>query len=286
MKLKIESKGQIITLDVLLALIPITLIIGYSALSFDEISVQLQNFILDFSGQGLSEDVTEVLIKTPGIPPNWNVVGTPKTVGLAYYNTTSNKTTEHFLDYDKIASLTESQVTSLLSGNFNLAIVDIDSGKTIKSLGSAPPAKGDIFVIRRVSAYQFGKVVVGFGAVVRVEGQPVTVSSTFVADLTKYDYWLLISYSKYIVGTNPVDVDFTPSGESRRYIGPQDFPVKNLVNSFLRSGSNNVNTKVTGRPGNEIAFYILQIPKGTDSELVNATYVGPRKCILTLQYWR
>ncbi|MEN4006420.1 MAG: hypothetical protein PQ964_03570 [Methanobacteriaceae archaeon] len=81
----LDKQGQAFTLDVMLALVIITIIIGISADAIDIASYKATDYGARFSLERVTNDAADMLIKTPGSPVNWevDVVGRTRTPGLA-----------------------------------------------------------------------------------------------------------------------------------------------------------------------------------------------------------
>ncbi|MCS4540726.1 MAG: hypothetical protein HY929_00150, partial [Euryarchaeota archaeon] len=141
MKIIKNSKGQIITLDLLLALIPITLAIGYSALAIDEMGYRMGLFASEFSLDRRASDAADILIKTPGVPPDWDRTGNLQVIGLARYNLTTNETYDHYLDVLKIAKINKTTMSTIGLTNFRFVLKDLNETVTWSrnSTNPAPP---------------------------------------------------------------------------------------------------------------------------------------------------
>lgn len=110
-----NRKGQLLTLDLLLALVPLTIILGMSATAMGGVINQIQEYSFFYSTQRQAADAADVLVKTPGVPQDWNSTNPPSILGLAKYNNETNETLIHQLDYEKIAALQTSYLTQLFN---------------------------------------------------------------------------------------------------------------------------------------------------------------------------
>ncbi|MGZ7118900.1 MAG: hypothetical protein ACXVH2_04265, partial [Methanobacterium sp.] len=72
-KFKDDEVGQAFTLDVMLALIIITVIMGISADAMDMASYKTSDFSARFTLERVTNDAADMLIKTPGSPDNWEL---------------------------------------------------------------------------------------------------------------------------------------------------------------------------------------------------------------------
>jgi len=67
----LDKQGQAFTLDVMLALVIITIIMGISADAIDIASYKATDYSARFSLERVTTDTADMLIKTPGSPDNW-----------------------------------------------------------------------------------------------------------------------------------------------------------------------------------------------------------------------
>lgn len=150
-----DKKGQLLTLDLLLALVPLTIILGMSASALGGIINQIQEYSFLYSTQRQASDAMDVLIKTPGVPPNWNSTNPPTTPGLAVYS--CNRALPNFLDYDKLLALDETLISQLFPNGTNVYFeaVNLQTNTTIKTLtynatGVSLENAANVFVVERV----------------------------------------------------------------------------------------------------------------------------------------
>lgn len=148
-----NNKAQLFTLDLLLALVPLTLVLGMSANAMGGVVTQIQEYAYFYSMQRQVSDAADVLIKTPGVPPNWNVTNPPTTIGLAKYNQSENRIYPHVLDSEKIGAVNSGSLQQLLKGYryFNLSIQSVNESVAFsKVLSNGSKASvSNIVVIRR-----------------------------------------------------------------------------------------------------------------------------------------
>lgn len=118
------ERGQIFTLDLLLALIPITLLVGYSALAITQMDVKLQTVLSNYALERITNDAADVLVKSPGDPIDWvNEEVEDRVVGLATYK--DNEIIGHVLDLEKINALREEDIAKLVdTSNYYLVIAN------------------------------------------------------------------------------------------------------------------------------------------------------------------
>ncbi|MGC9517707.1 MAG: hypothetical protein ACP5C3_08430 [Methanomicrobiales archaeon] len=106
-KLIKEKKAQVVSTDLLLGIIIITVILGFSADAMDIIIYKIQDCGARLSLERIVVDAADSLVKTPGKPKNWEECGNeyPITPGLAVYDDINGETIPNTLSLKKILKL-------------------------------------------------------------------------------------------------------------------------------------------------------------------------------------
>ena len=132
--MKRGAKAQLFTLDLLLALIPLTIALGISASAISGMSIQLEDYIIFYSEQRVSSDVSDVLIKSPGEPYDWTISNI-QTLGFATHleewgcgSGLSNSTMVNLLDTTKLSSFQ----TNPTGPGISASLQNLSSGKNIR----------------------------------------------------------------------------------------------------------------------------------------------------------
>jgi hypothetical protein len=98
-----KDRGQVFTLDMLFALILVAAVVSVSGQAFELASEQARSYSTRYSLERVTNDAADVLIKTVGIPPNWeDNIETLETPGLtenATYN--ENIAVPNIIDFEK-----------------------------------------------------------------------------------------------------------------------------------------------------------------------------------------
>lgn len=119
-----NSRGQIFTLDMLFALILVTLIIGFSGQALEQMTSKAVGYSASFSLERTANDAADVLVKTVGIPYNWEEnVGTLETLGLTEMDEFTGKPLQNDLNFWKLAQLE----TLCMSTNWNPSKPDVNA---------------------------------------------------------------------------------------------------------------------------------------------------------------
>jgi hypothetical protein len=81
-----DDRGQLLTLDLLLSLVPLVLVLGISANAMSGAVTQIQEYSTAYDDQRMLQDAADTLLKSPGEPPEWD--GTtlkPEVMGLVQH---------------------------------------------------------------------------------------------------------------------------------------------------------------------------------------------------------
>ncbi|RMF89252.1 MAG: hypothetical protein D6733_06690, partial [Methanobacteriota archaeon] len=97
-----DRKGQLLTLDILLALVPLTLVLAYSASAMTGVVNQIQGYAYTYDTQRIALDAADLLLKRPGEPVFWDNT-TVTTVGFASVD--NNFVYNHILNFTKMGYL-------------------------------------------------------------------------------------------------------------------------------------------------------------------------------------
>lgn len=138
------TKAQLFTLDLLLALIPLTIALGISASAISGVSTQIEDYISLYSKQRIVSDAADVLVKAPGEPNDWSI-STIQTLGFATHlgewgcgTGLSNSTLVNVLDVTKLSNFQNNPTNSVisstlqnLSGGNNIRVVVTNSTETL-----------------------------------------------------------------------------------------------------------------------------------------------------------
>jgi hypothetical protein len=297
LKLDMDSRGFAISIDVLLALIPLTIVLGMVAADMDNIMYQMEDAIFRGSNDRAAVDAMNVLIKTPGTPTNWQQTGNPSVVGLVKYDPNTNTAYEGQLAPTKLYALNASHMQQLVGNkSFYLNVTLVDGNVFIKNVTNSPggiPANAtDVVRIQKVALCSQYEVVSSITGQIWYTGasrsyQAPTFQTSYNYNQS-YDYWIFIqnkgfsSASVFIKG-NTILVNTT----GKTSIASQ------INSAFLNVSAANPNTfydnivqvTPTGSPGNYMDFYIVQTPKGVSASDINTNTVTNKNFRFQLYVW-
>lgn len=300
MGFKKDSKGQIFSIDLLLALIPLTLIIGMAAADMDNILYLTQGAVFQGSTERATADAMHTLLETSGDPVDWEFNGTPNVPGIANYDTIKQQPVEGTVNPIKLAELNKTHIESLIgneSYNFYLNMSKVDNGYTIKTLGTYNGSAKNIVRLERFVLYGYLNVVSSAKNLIRYNPGPPRVYTnppdpfpTNKYYLQVFDYWVLVVNKGYNSATVEVN--------NNRVIDPSDFTgpstryaniTKQINDTFMFNETefknNTVTVRGTSNPWDSMDVYIVQVPKGTPKSDITLDNVEPKRYRFQLYLW-
>lgn len=117
-----NNKAQLFTLDLLLALIPLTLVLGMSANAISGIASQSQEYVSTYSYHRQANDFMDIIVKTPGVPPDWDRTLNVTVNGAATY-LDNGETVSNYINARKIYNLNETLIEEVLNTtDYNISL--------------------------------------------------------------------------------------------------------------------------------------------------------------------
>ena len=171
-----DSRGFAISLDLLLALIPITLVIGFVASDMDNLLFQMEDTVFRSSMDRAAGDTLSTLLQTSGTPSDWEITGNTNIVGLAQIDPSTNTSMQGTVDPVKLAALTTPEVQQLVGNQygfyFNASTNNSGTLVSLKTLGNSSfgSAKDVVRVQRIALASQFKVVSSLVGQILYIGG--------------------------------------------------------------------------------------------------------------------
>jgi hypothetical protein len=292
-----DSRGFALSLDLLLAIIPLTLVLGFVAADMDNIFYQMEDTIYRGSMDRTAFDTMNTLLQTSGDPTTWELNGTTNIAGLAVYDT-KNGPQEGTISSGKLAVLDNNRTQNIIGSNynFNLTVKRIDNNQVLKTLGSNYTNVKDVVRVEKVAIYTESVVVSSAKDLRRFTGTPITYTSppypfqTNTFYLQTYDYWVLIVNQGYnsadvnINGNNVVDQhDF--NGQATRFANITKQIDPSALKNLTALTDNIVTVRGTSNPGDTLDIYIIQVPKGTPQQDITVDTITPKKVRVELFLW-
>ncbi len=305
-----DPRGFLISMDLLFAIIPLTIVLGMVAADMGNILYEIEGTIYQSSTDRIAQDTLNTLAETSGDPPTWEQTGsTPNIVGLAQYDPNSGKPIPNTLDPNKIALLTNSSIQNLtginVSSNTYTFYLNINSLNTTNInetfgnnsvVGNSNTNISNIVRVDKVVLCSKLESVTSLVGQIFYSGQTRTYTvqpfQTSNNSVTNYDYYILFvntkgnTNSSATVAINNNPINLTNSSIFNGY-GP-------INSAFLKTNSSNplqlFNNTVTfnittSKIGDSMDFYIVEAPKNTSPAYITYSNVVPQYCNLTLYLW-
>ena len=300
-----DSRGQLFSLDLLFALIPLILVLGIVASDMNDIMYLVGDSVYRSSTERAAADTVDALLKTSGTPYNWesNPTGL-KTVGLASYDPVTNDPIDDVISSAKVGALKGHD--EYINGSnglmgpgygFNITITYLNGtkkGTSIYPAGTHPNGT-NVVKVERVVLYGEMDKVAELKDVIRYTQNPrdYVSSSQFPTDkafLNAYDYYVLvenynITSARINFNKNQTDAvtpnDFT-KGENPiiRKIDPGM-----LMNQTTPQYNYWEADQVASNPGSYMNIYIIRVDKGTDKSEINLANAIPSSCLFQFYAW-
>ena len=293
-----DSRGFAISLDLLLALIPITLVIGFVASDMDNLLFQMEDTVFRSSMDRDAGDAMSTLLETSGTPSDWEVNGNTQIVGLAQIDPSTNTSIQGTIDPVKLASLTAPEVQQLVGNQygfyFNVSTIN-NTGTPVllKAVGNSSFSSAkDIVRVQRIALASQFKVVSSLIKQIQYIGG--TRSFNLPSFQTSYnsnqtfDYWILIvnnaGFTSATVNVNNNAINFNSTNMNQ----PTMISSNYLSTSSSNPGqyyNNTVTLNATGVFPSSMDIYIVQAPKNVTSASITAASVVPQPSNCVFYLW-
>lgn len=290
-----DSRGFLLSMDLLIAIIPLTIVMGMMVADMDNVLYTVQNTVYQTSLERVGADTVNTLIKTSGSPYNWEEIENPQIVGLAKYNIMKKAPEANYLSPYKLAQVKASHITNLTGPDYNfyLKITTVDDDRLIKELPSGysvPDNIPNVVRIERIVLSSNLEIVTSLKDLIRDAGQPRTYGTKFPTNqysIQAYDYWILVINRGYDSAT--VDVNnnnVIPSNEFNQHITE----IKEQINETYMYNStsfqdNVVNVRTVSNPGASMDVYVIAAPHGTPESEINLDNVELKQCRFVFYIW-
>lgn len=302
-----DSRGQLFSLDLLFALIPLVLVLGMVASDMDNITYLIQDTVYRGSTERVAADTLNTLLETSGDPTTWEKNGTVNVVGLAKYDSDKGVPLEGTVAATKLTALNVSNMQKLVGDNygFYLNVTTIDDSTILKSIGTnnvgasgagINSTASDIVRVEKVANYAQLDVVSSLKDGIRDAGVPriyTSPPSPFPTDnfyLNIYDYWVLVVNRGYDsatvdINSNSVVKGNNFNGQNTRYTNITEQIDESYLKNLTTLQDNTVTVRTVSNPGASMDVYIIQAPKGTPEDQISLDNIRPRPCRVILFVW-
>jgi len=299
MGFKDDSEGQIFSMDLLIALIPITIVLGMVAADMDNILYLVQDTVYRGTTERAAFDTANALLETSGTPSTWEVTNASNRIaGLAIYDTNTGKPKRDWISPDKLASLKETDVQNLLGNNygFYLEVTSSDGNKIWKNVSTNGngynSSASDIVKVEK--GVRFAKL----NVVSSIEGQirgvsaprdysnpPDQFPTSYLYNQT-YDYYIVTNNSGFSSANVTFNGIYTVilSNLTQYYKINSTYLNMNQTNP-TQFFNNTVKVSVNGTSSATMNLYIVQVLKNIDTSELTPSNVVPQPCKFRLYVW-
>lgn len=302
-----DSRGQLFSLDLLFALIPLVLVLGMVASDMDSITYLIQDTVYRGSTERVAADTLNTLLETSGDPTTWEQNGSVNVVGLAKYDSDRGVPLEGTVAATKLTALNVSNMQMLVGSNygFYLNVTTIDDSTILKSIGTdnvgasgagINNTASDVVRVEKVANYAKLDVLSSLKDGIRDAGVPRIYTSPpnpFPTDtfyLNIYDYWVLVVNRGYDsatvdINSNTVVKGNNFNGQNTRYTNITEQIDESFLKNMTTLQDNTVTVRTVSNPGASMDVYIIQAPKGTPEDQISLDNIKPRPCRVILFMW-
>jgi hypothetical protein len=290
-----DSLGYAISIDLLLAIIPLTILLGVVSADMDNLIYKMEDTVFRGSMDRVASDAITTLVQTPGDPQNWDETGNPLVPGLAEYDSRGG-VSQGRISNSKMVALSNNDVQNLVGNEYGVYFnMSTTNNQTLKTVGTYNTSAKDIVRVERVGLYSKFKIVSSAVDLIRYTGTPRVYTSppdpfpTNTYYLNIYDYFVIVvnrGYSSATVNVNNERVIFPQNFTGgTRYANITNYINPTILKNTTAFSDNVVDVRGTGSPGDSMDVYIIQVPKGTPIGDVNVQGAAPIKARVQLYLW-
>ncbi|MEL7670509.1 hypothetical protein [Methanobacterium sp.] len=318
---KKDNKAQIFSLDVLLALIVITVILGISADAMDMVSYKAQDYSSRLSLDGITTDAADMLIKSSGSPDKWEDYGIKSDTVPGLAKREAGHTVPNTLSFIKILKLKDNYFPLMYGSilpygvNSSMVIYPIDHSLSpiIVMNDTVPESASEVAVANRtvLCDFMYVSAVIKIGrpkdqrglAEQEIEGEvcPQTGHNSKTGnpgwtchhfnvtegDLNSTDFYV-VTDPAYVADSARWGIDRadTEGNCNEKF---NNVPV--LVNDKIAAVMGNDTNAVlwfhvlNGDSRDSFDSYVIGVPRGTPLDDVKLNYLGPQPCFFVLKVW-
>jgi len=307
-----ECKGQILSLDLMLGFVIITVIIGISADAMDIASYKMQDYSSRASLEKLAIDAADVLIKSSGSPGNWEIYGFNQAIipGLAERDFKTGKVTPNTLSIAKINKLGENYNNLVYGHILPLGVESSmilypsnNSLSPIVIMNRTPPANvADVTVANRTILLDFMQLkatICGNSTEECPNPDHKANNSTPYKwkcgyfnvsreELDTSDFYLIMGGNVSNSAEWVIDKANCQNSTLNQFKSNPTL-VNDKVKELMGYSNKTVlwmHTLAGGNSNNVFDYYIVTVPKGTSPDMVDIKYLNTGPWVFVLEVWR
>ncbi len=291
-----DQRAFVISLDLLIAIIPLTIMIGMVTTDMGNIMFQIEDTVFRGSMDRVAADTMNTLLETSGTPPNWEKTGNLSLVGLAKYDKSKGMPIEGTISPTKLAFVVEnsSSVQNIIGDEygFYMTVNTLDTNTSMGSIGTYNSSANDIVRVEKVALCSKLETVSSLMGEIRYTGQ----SRKYIAPQFEtsdrynqtYNYWIIFlnntGFTSATVTINGNVINLDSSNINRAYLINSTYLSTNTSDK-MQFLNNTVTLNATGNFGSSMNFFIVQAPKTVTSDDINYDTVNPKECLFVLYLW-
>ncbi len=317
--------GQLFTIDALLALLLITVLIGVSANTMGIVGNKISEYSSEQSIQRIADDTADVLIKTPGIPENWENYKYLDNITPGFADT-ENGTTKfgNTLSMNKISSLRENLklIKQLLPAGMecSLMIYPTNTSLPVIEVINKTPSNGDVTIINRTVLYDYNLFDIYTTIkpdILHGDGSEYVCTHSYTDTYNhqppdfknRKSGWVCVAFNidsedikskDFYILTDPAvndNLDFHASWildtPYKTIVTAQNFTSNPItINSIISELSENKNREifvlhifVNGDIKKKFNTYIVGVPKGTSTNNIRLANMNPQPAFFVMKLW-
>jgi hypothetical protein len=287
-----DSRGFLLSMDLLIALIPLTILMGMMVADMDNVLYTVQSSVYQSSLERVGADTVNTLIKTSGSPYDWQDIGTPQVIGLAKYDTKKEAPVQNSLSPNKLVKLKKSDIQNLLGPgyDFYLDISTVEGNRNIKRVGTLNESVPNVVRIERLVLSSNLEVVSSLEGTIRDAGEsrPYTLTfQTSAGSIENYDYYILVVNRRY----DSVNIDVNGNNvvnSSHINVDTKELPME-INETYLENEEDFQDNIVTVTPvstsGASMDVYVVAVPKDTSDTEITYDNIEPNYCRFIFYIW-
>jgi hypothetical protein len=320
-----DSWGQAFSLDIMLALIIVTVILGVSADAMDMVSYKAQDYSLRVSLERVTTDAADILIKSSGSPDKWENSGFSLDIVPGLAKKEEDITVPNTLSLIKILKLkmdyNQLMYGKILPEGVNSSMMIYPTNPSLSPLvimnNTVPTYASEVAVANRTVLCEFMHVT----TVVKMKGRLNSVGypeqglewevcphndhkdpdsksgdqgwachhfNVTAFDLNSTDFYVITDPAS-VTSSARWDIDRADAQtECKEKFSNGPILVNDKITAFMGNGTSAVLWfHILTKGGSKDSFegYIVGVPKGTPLDQVRLDYLGPQPCFFVLQVW-
>ncbi|HML04874.1 MAG TPA: hypothetical protein VK426_03770 [Methanobacterium sp.] len=294
-----DKRGQIFSMDLLIALIPLTIALGMVAADMDNVLYMVQDTVYRGSTERAAFNTADALLGTSGSPWNWEITNASnRTVGFAPYDTNKLTPVKDTISSDKLSAASNTDIQNLLGDNYgyflNVTSADGSTSWGTRSSGGLGYNNSASDVVRVEKEVLYSKLnsvsfikgqIRGSNATIDYSNPPNAFQTSAYYNQT-FDYYIVVgnnsgyTWANVTINSNIIVM----TNLTQPYLINSSYLNMNQTNP-TQLLNNNVKVTTGSSYGSYMDLYIVQVKKGTSTSELTANNVVPKYSRFILYVW-